>query len=273
MQHSKDANLDEGTMKYNCTCTFFALRAFPRNLILFVVVHLSWDWDTPLMVPDVALITANHPLSSWHSTFAVNIECDFEECSLLNVANSARNGLSSLLLKQEWWWFLISFYTYSLVTGSTPAHKSYAIATANNPQSLLPFWWPTFTTLIDMVGLGVCRIVHTCVNIVPSSTGTVCIESNKSTFPRDEKLFDRQAQWSQDTCIIWTNLSGVDDQLPRCFSIHVSCRPFWVGNWDLNRQLAGNMCCCQPFFIYKCLFASDWQPKIIDPGTKFRGLR
>lgn len=169
------------------------------------------------------------------------------------------NGLSSLLLKQEWRWFLISLCTYSLVTGSTPAHKSYAIAIANNPQSLVPFWWPTFTTLVDMVGLGVCRMLHTCIHIVPSSTGTVCIESNKSTLPGDENLFDRQAQWSEDTCIIWTNLSGVDDHMPRCFNLHVSCRPFWVGNWDLNRQLAADICVAVNHLPFKsvCSSATD----------------
>ena len=102
MQHSKDANLEEGIInnKYNCTCTFFALRALPRNFVPFVVAHLSWDWDTPLMVPDVALITTYHPFFSfWHSTFAVNIECDFIECSLLNVANSARKWLKQLVVE------------------------------------------------------------------------------------------------------------------------------------------------------------------------------
>jgi isoprenylcysteine carboxyl methyltransferase (ICMT) family protein YpbQ len=94
-------NLEEGTTNNNyCTCTFFALRALPRNFVPFVVAYLSWDWDTTLMVPDVTFITTNHPLFSFrHSAFAVNIECDGIECSLLNVANSTRKWLKQLVVK------------------------------------------------------------------------------------------------------------------------------------------------------------------------------
>ena len=91
------------------------------------------------------------------------------------------NGLSCLLFKHEWRCLLISLCTYSLVIGSIPAHKSYAITIANNPQLLPSSWQRTFTTLVVQVSLSVRRMVYTCVSIVPSSTRTVCIESNKST--------------------------------------------------------------------------------------------
>ena len=87
MQHSKFSNLEELTVKIVHVCTFFALRALPRNFIPFIIAYLSWNWNTPLMIPDIALITTKHPLPFLrHSTFAVDFNCDFNEFSLLSAA-------------------------------------------------------------------------------------------------------------------------------------------------------------------------------------------
>ena len=81
---------------------FFALRTRPRIFIAFVVSHLAWNWNTPLVVPNITLITTNHPLSPfWHSTYyAVDVECDFTECPLFNIANTTWKW-HSLLLKHK----------------------------------------------------------------------------------------------------------------------------------------------------------------------------
>ena len=90
----------------------------------------------------------------WTSTLTLEIVLSVMSLSVLE------NGFSCLALMQLWRWLLISFCTYFLETGSTPAHKSYAIAIAYKPQSLPPSCRPTFTTLMVKLGSGVRKMLH-----------------------------------------------------------------------------------------------------------------
>ena len=172
----------------------------------------------------------------WTSTLTLEIVLSVMSLSVLE------NGFSCLALMQLWRWLLIPFCTYFLETGSTPAHKSYAIAIAYKPQSLPPSCRPTFIILMVKLGSGVCKMLHAWEIIVSPSSGTIWRESKSSRVPEDENLLDRQAQWPVDTCTICTNPSESEIHTPFCFNIHVSRSPFCDGNWDRSRKLAADIC-------------------------------
>ena len=64
--------------------TCLTSRALPRHFICFVIAYLTWNRNTLLVVPDIAIITTNHPFAFfWHSTFAMDINTDTQNSTLL----------------------------------------------------------------------------------------------------------------------------------------------------------------------------------------------
>lgn len=110
----------------------------------------------------------------------------------------------------------ISLCMYFLETGSTPAHKSYAIAIAYKPQSVPPSWHPTFTTLmVKLVYNAACLLYF-----------TVSFWHN---IKRVQELHIGKHSALGICVTICTNSSDSDILTPLSlsFNIYVSCSPFW----------------------------------------------